>query len=281
MNDIQIFNNSEFGQIRSVDVDGDVWFVGKDVAEALGYANSRKAVRDHVDEEDLREERIVTPSGNQGMTIINESGLYSLVMSSKLPGAKRFKKWVTSEVLPTIRKTGAYAAPQQQVMTPAQLIAAQAQLMVEMEQKLAQIQSQTAAMESRYTEMQQKVETAVRVFAKPREDSWSKDMERLIREAVEEKKGNLLTTKAALYRELEHKCGCDIDARQRCLRQRKKKAGMRHRDAMALTKLDAIGADKQLRAVFESIVREWQARSVTLEGQRKIAVQEQMDMEVR
>lgn len=279
MNDIQIFNNSEFGQIRSIEMDGDVWFVGKDVAESLGYANPQKAIRTHVDEEDRTVTDSVTVNGTMAV-LINESGLYSLVMSSKLPGAKRFKKWVTSEVLPTIRKTGAYAAPQQQIMSPAQLIAAQAQLMVEMEQKLAQIQSQTAAMESRYTEMQQKVDTAVRVFAKPREDSWSQDMERLIREAVAEKKGNLMTTKAALYRELEQKCGCDIDARQRCLRQRKKKAGVRHRDAMAVTKLDAIGADKQLRAVFESIVREWQARSVTLEGQREIAVQEQMTMEV-
>lgn len=280
MNELQIFNNPEFGEIRSIEVDGVVWFVGKDIAQILGYKNTRQALSTNVDSEDRGVQNLDTPSGMQEMTVINESGLYSLVMSSKLPGAKRFKKWVTSEVLPSIRKTGAYAAPRQQLMSPAQLIAAQAQLMVEMEQKLAQIQSQTEAMESRYTEMQQKVDTAVRVFAKPREDSWSQDMERLIREAVAEKKGNLLTTKAALYRELEQRCGCDIDARQRCLRQRKKKAGARHRDAMAVTKLDAIGADKQLRAVFESIVREWQARSAALEGQKEIAVQEKLDMEV-
>ena len=104
-----IFNNPEFGQIRTVEVGGEPWLVGKDVAVALGYSNTRDALERHVDAEDKN--TVVNPDGNRGnpnMTIINESGLYSLVLSSKLPGAKKFKRWVTSEVLPSIRKHGTY-----------------------------------------------------------------------------------------------------------------------------------------------------------------------------
>lgn len=110
VNGLQVFCSPEFGELRTTLIDGAVWTVGKDVAQALGYSNPRKAIRDHVDDEDRRGERIVTPSGEQEMTIINESGLYSLILSSKLPGARAFKRWVTAEVLPAIRQTGGYAA---------------------------------------------------------------------------------------------------------------------------------------------------------------------------
>lgn len=106
--EITFFRNQEFGVIRAVEIDGEPWFVGKDVAERLGYSVARKAIYDHVDEEDKRGFQIGTSSGAQEMTIINESGLYSLVLSSKLPRAKAFKRWVTSEVIPSIRKHGAY-----------------------------------------------------------------------------------------------------------------------------------------------------------------------------
>ena len=111
MNDLQIFNNPEFGNIRTVIVDGEPWFVGKDIAEALGYEKPTDAVRKRVDDEDRGISKMETPSGIQNMTIINESGLYSLILSSKLPNAKKFKRWVTSEVLPAIRKTGHYEVP--------------------------------------------------------------------------------------------------------------------------------------------------------------------------
>ena len=111
MNDLQLFNNPEFGAVRAVEVDGEPWFVGKDVAQALGYSNPRKALADHVDAEDKGVTKCDTPGGEQDITTINESGLYSLVLSSKLPGAKKFKRWVTAEVLPTIRKTGGYQLP--------------------------------------------------------------------------------------------------------------------------------------------------------------------------
>lgn len=112
MNELMIFNNPEFGDIRAVEVDGEPWFVGRDVAQALGYSNPRKALIDHVDEEDKGVTKCDTLGGAQEVTIINESGLYSLVLSSKLPGARKFKRWVTSEVLPSIRKHGAYMTPE-------------------------------------------------------------------------------------------------------------------------------------------------------------------------
>lgn len=108
MNNILIFENEEFGKVRTVIIDGEPWFVGKDVAVALGYEKPTDAARKHVDEEDRGVSKIETPSGTQTMTIINESGMYSLVFGSKLEEAKRFKHWVTSEVLPAIRKKGRY-----------------------------------------------------------------------------------------------------------------------------------------------------------------------------
>lgn len=106
---ITIFNNEEFGNVRTLTINGEPWFVGKDIAECLGYSRSTKAVSDHVDEEDIDGIPIQDSIGRmQNTPIINESGVYSLILSSKLESAKKFKKWVTSEVLPSLRKTGTY-----------------------------------------------------------------------------------------------------------------------------------------------------------------------------
>lgn len=111
MNELQIFNNEEFGNVRSFMIDNEPWFVGKDVAEALGYKNVRDSLARHIDSDDKRDGVVIHDSmgREQKPIIINESGLYSLILSSKLPSAKKFKHWVTSEVLPTLRKTGSYA----------------------------------------------------------------------------------------------------------------------------------------------------------------------------
>lgn len=114
MNDIKVFENDAFGRVRTIGREGDVWFVGKDVAAALGYSNTNDALSRHVDPEDKYQGEGVAfpdPHGTlQYPTIINESGLYSLVLSSKLPTAKQFKRWITKEVIPSIRKTGGYFA---------------------------------------------------------------------------------------------------------------------------------------------------------------------------
>lgn len=112
-NDIKTFENEEFGKIRTVLINDQTWFVGKDIAKALGFGNHRQALKSHVDDEDRDDVQILDVMGRtQNTSIINESGLYSLILSSKLPKAKKFKRWVTSEVLPSIRRTGMYATNQ-------------------------------------------------------------------------------------------------------------------------------------------------------------------------
>lgn len=105
MSELQIFKNAEFGSVRTITIEGEPYFVGKDVAAILGYSNIRKALADHVDEEDKGVTKCDTPGGVQDLTVINESGLYSLILSSKMPNAKKFKRWVTSEIIPTNPQT--------------------------------------------------------------------------------------------------------------------------------------------------------------------------------
>ena len=109
MTNLEVFKNEKFGEVRTVLINNEPYFVGKDVAKILGYSNPRKALIDHVDSEDKGVTKCDTLGGMQELTVINESGLYSLILSSKLPNAKKFKHWVTSEVLPAIRKHGMYA----------------------------------------------------------------------------------------------------------------------------------------------------------------------------
>ena len=152
--ELQIFNNAEFGSVRSTMINGEPYFVGKDVAEILGYSNTRKALLDHVDEEDKGVTKCDTPGGIQNLTFINESGLYSLILSSKLPTAKKFKKWVTSEVLPAIRKHGVFALDDIVNNTDA-LIEALVAFKAERMQRLA-LEAENAVQRQQLTEMQPK-----------------------------------------------------------------------------------------------------------------------------
>lgn len=147
MSDLQLFQNPEFGRVRIVEVNGEAWMVGKDVAEALGYSNPQKAIRDHVDEDDKTVNESFTVNGTQG-ALINESGLYSLVLSSKLPNARKFRRWVTTEVLPTVRRHGAYMTPetlQAAILNPDTMIQLCQQLKAEQEHS-RQLEAENAAM---------------------------------------------------------------------------------------------------------------------------------------
>ena len=139
-NAIQIFKNDEFGQIRTVVIENEPYFVGKDVAGVLGYSNSRKALADHVDDEDKGVTKCDTLGGKQDLQVINESGVYSLVFGSKLPTAKKFKRWVTSEVLPAIRKHGGYLTPEkveEVLLNPDTIITLATNLKAEQEKRKA------------------------------------------------------------------------------------------------------------------------------------------------
>ena len=119
---ITIFNNEEFGNVRTYMIKGEPWFIGKDIATILNYTNTAKAIRAHVDNDDKLTERIVLSGQNRDVIFINESGFYSLILSSKMPNAKKFKRWVTSEVLPSLRKTGTYTVVTAQPSTTSSII---------------------------------------------------------------------------------------------------------------------------------------------------------------
>ena len=112
LNNIQIFKNLEFGNVRAIEINGCPYFVGRDIAEILGYQNPNRSIREHVDEEDKGVTEMVTPGGRQTIVVINESGVYSLILRSNMPRAREFKRWVTSEILPAIRRHGAYMTDQ-------------------------------------------------------------------------------------------------------------------------------------------------------------------------
>ena len=252
MNDLQIFTYNET-PLRTQEIDGELWWVLKDVCAVMGIIKP-DAVAARLDEDEKGTCLIGTPGGKQNMVIVNEPGLYNVILRSDKREAKDFKRWVTHEVLPQIRRTGAYST--NQPMTPAQLIAAQAQVLVDMEKRMDEMQSQTEALEA-------KVDTAIKVFSKPAEDHWKADMDEAIKRFCTDNHLSVVATRGRMYDELERTVNCNVDSRLARLRTRKRKAGARYKDTMALTKLDAIAADKQLRAVFEAIVRKWQAQAAT------------------
>lgn len=153
--EIQVFENSEFGKVRTVRIDNETYFVGKDIAEILGFSNSRKAIADHVDDEDKGVTNCYTPGGKQNVTIINESGLYSLILGSKLESAKKFKHWVTSEVLPSIRKTGGYNVPKTYAEA-LQIAANQAKQIEEKNRQIAQMKPSADSWETYAGDMKQR-----------------------------------------------------------------------------------------------------------------------------
>ncbi len=153
--ELQVFNNAEFGSVRSIMVNDEPYFVGKDVADILGYSNTRDALAKHVDDEDKGVAKCDTLGGSQDLIVINESGLYSLILSSKLPSAKCFKRWVTSEVLPAIRKHGLYAMDDI-LKNPDAMIEALQAYKAERMQRLA-LEAENAVQKQQITEMQPKV----------------------------------------------------------------------------------------------------------------------------
>ena len=153
MNELKIFENEQFGSIRTVEIDSTPYFVGKDVAEILGYTNPPKAIRDHVDDEDKTVNELFTVNGTKGM-LINESGLYSLILSSKLPKAKEFKRWVTSEVLPAIRKHGVYAVDE--VLENPDMLISALQALKEEKAKAKRLSETIAVQEQQISELKPK-----------------------------------------------------------------------------------------------------------------------------
>lgn len=253
MNDLQIFSNPEFGSVRCIEKDGEEWFVGKDVALALGYSKPLGAIDKHVDKEDSLIWGVLDGRGCVQQTkLINESGLYSLIILSELPGARKFKKWITSEVIPSIRKTGGYGVPQ---MSQSELILKIAQNNVELERRIAAAENETKA-------VSEKLDNALDVFTAPTSENWKDETNRIINRMIEEYNLNYGVFRRKLYDELEKSAHCDLTARQSRLRGRMEKAGATYAERQAISKIDIISRDDKLKAIFDGIVRKYMVKYI-------------------
>ena len=253
MNELKVFENAEFGSVRTIEVDGIPYFVGKDVAEILGYADPSSAVSKNVDEED-KTTLLLEQSGSNyksKTSVINESGLYSLILSSKMPNAKKFKRWVTREVLPAIRQTGSYQRP----MTQAEILAGQAQLLVEMERKTNEIKVIAE-------ETQNKLDKAIDVFATPTKETWKDVTNKKINDMCMKYGLSYPIFRNELYRELEMSAHCKLSIRQNKLRERMRMAGSTYAERQAISKIDVIEKDDKLRLIFDGIVKKYQVKYI-------------------
>lgn len=243
MNELMVFQNPEFGELRTAERNGETWFCLADICRPLGLKAYN--VRERLKDDGIVSTNTVDSMGRkQEMLFVNEGNLYRAIFQSRKPEAERFTDWVTEEVLPSIRKTGRYeTAP----MTVAENLAAQAQLLVEQERRIERIE--------------QRVETALTAIARPVGDTWVEDMKTAIAGYCKATGLTEITGRGRLYEMLDREANCNTDARLTRLRNRKKDAGERRKDYMALTKLDAIALDKKLRVAFEGIVARETARA--------------------
>lgn len=254
MEELQIFNNEEFGSVRTAEINGEIFFVGKDIAQALGYADTRKAVAMHVDDDDKTNCPIMDSVGReQETTVINESGLYSLVLSSKLESAKRFKHWVTSEVLPSIRKSGAYSMVDRSQLSPnLQALSMIIDSMTKQELDLKHQQEQIAKLE----QSQEVIKEAVT----PVIDNWREDIVRKIRKIQSSNGADFKSLNTEMYKELERRAGCDLNTRLRNKQQRMYEMGCTKTSINGVRKIDIIDEDKKLREIYGKIVTEYVIR---------------------
>ena len=249
MNDLKIWNYEDT-TVRTLEFDGEMWFVGKDVAEVLGYERPTKAVADHVDTEDRDEIPIQDSIGRMQKTpIINESGVYALIFGSKLPTAKKFKRWVTSEVLPTIHRTGSYGIDT--TLTPElQVLIQHERMMQEQKKQLDAVQNKVEAIQEIFTLTPENWKKDVRVAVGKLSMSISEDYS-MMQELYEQ-----------IYALLEDRAGADLEARLRNRRKRMEQNGSTKTAVKKITKLDIIEDDRKLKEIFTSILREMSAKYV-------------------
>lgn len=248
MNNLTVFNNKEFGNLRSLEINNEPWFVGKDVAKILGYANPNDAITKRVDEEDKGVAKCDTPGGTQPMVIINESGLYSLILSSKLPNAKKFKRWVTSEVLPSLRKTRFYSLGNIKGLSEnTQLVIAIGNSLAEQEQRINQV-------EKKVNDTVGDLKTIIEAIKS--EANWRQGINNKIGQIVAAKGSTWEVEYPLLYRELETRARCDLAARKRNWIRRMLERGSTKTKANKTRKIDVIEDDPKLKEIFSKIVAE-------------------------
>ena len=266
MFEMTTFNNSQFGTVRTVEIDGEPWLVGKDVATSLGYSNPQKAIRDHVDAEDKTLNDSFTVNGTPAV-LINESGMLSLVLSSKLESARAFKRWITSEVLPSIRKTGGYQMKPQMPVKMSDVFQAMAQTA-----RLAEEASDTAnnalksisLLSAAQEVMDKKLTATADVLAapSPADDVWQTETKKAVTRIVEAHGFGYQRYWQELYEKLEQRAGANLETRQNNLKSRLKKQGATAAEINNVSKLNVIARDKKLRDIFTNIIQREQARHI-------------------
>lgn len=255
MTDLQIFNSPEFGAIRTIEKDGEPWFVGKDVAVVLGYGDTDQALRKHIDDEDKLIRRFDGSGQNRQMTIINESGLYSLVLSSKLPTAKKFKRWVTSEVIPSIRKTGSYSALDMTQLSP------EMQMLKLLTDKAIATELAQKQQEQHLQLVEQKVE-GIRELVGINPNQWREDCRRLIVRIANRMGGNeyIRDVNAEVFQQVDERAGVSLATRLTNKRRRMADEGVCKSKRDKLTKVDVIAEDRKLVEIYIKVVRELAVR---------------------
>ena len=243
-------------EVRSLLIEGEPWFVAKDVCEILDLGNPSQAIS-RLDEDERNTIISNEGIGNPEKSVISESGLYSLTLGSKKPEAKPFKRWITHEVIPAIRKTGTYST---QPMTQIQMLAAQAQMMVQLENRTSQaIESANSAKESA-NNANQRVFGALNALAAPTDLDWQAATKNKITRIAEENQLSYVVLYGDLYKELEYTAHVDLKRRVDCLRGRMKKAGHTYKEQQDVNKLHVIGLDPKLKLAFDGIVRRVDAK---------------------
>lgn len=240
MNELQIFNSPEFGQVRTIIKDDEVWFVGKDVATALGYKDTINALKAHIGIEDKDRWQITTQFGKKDTTIINESGLYSLVLSSKLSTAKQFKRWVTSEVLPSIRKHGGYIA---KPMNQLEILAESIKIMQEQQRKLDEHSSRLDKVENNVQQIKE--------LEQINSSNWRLHFGTVTRKLAQvypclDAENPYQAIRHEFYERLEAEARCNLDIRLKNKKMRALKAGLSMNKIKEFNKLDIIQEDMRL-----------------------------------
>jgi len=242
-NAMQIFSYEQ-NSVRTVTLNGEPWFIAADVCEALDIQNSTQAVG-RLDDDEKAMLNIGLTGGDTN--IINEPGLYSLILGSRKPEAKAFKRWITHDVIPAIRKTGTYTAPP---MSSLEIMRSMLDAQIQSEKRMSQVETSVARLET-------KINTALE---KPVIVDWCKFINAKINMVVEARQLNHQVYRGDVYKELDQTARCNLEARQTQLRKRMREAGHTYKECRAVSKLQVIDADPKLRAIFETIVCRESAR---------------------
>lgn len=267
MNELKIFENEKFGKIRTIIIDGEPWFVGKDVATALGYSDTKSALADHVDPEDKRiiqRGQIATLDiPNRGLTIINEAGVYSLVFGSKLPDAKIFKRWIAHDVLPSIHKTGQYiegvdmslASPD--IIVLQQMVTKLARQDIEQKRQAMQLQALEDQFSNTKEEFSHQV-NGIRELIGTHPDNWREDCRKLIAKMAYREDGpqNIAAVNTLIYAQVNSRAGVNLNTRLNNLRKRAIENGASKTAVDKLNIVDVIAQDKKLIEIYVKVVRE-------------------------